>query len=1303
MESLANNDESVIGVAADANIYANVEDEGQAASVHEFFKEADDVHESLHRAIAPALEPQECRQICERIKGIWGQYQEQPGLLDPHLERMIGPIIGAIAGAVQKNPKRLEDALPNVHLLASLLYVLSTVRGYKVVARFFPHEAADLESALEAAEAEAADKGAWATRYCLQLWLAMVLFTPFDLRSIDSGGDRGLSTRLLELGLLGLKETGRQRDAAAWMLAKYFARPDVAADGALTALMEWTKAQWEATEDSFEQALRGFSQCGALQAWNQTLKAAPRSVLANLREPLMRLALKGPSEGGAQGFAGSSLLRKLRVAVATRTALAGLPVTIAPWRYERGARSLLPGFAQDSTEKSTTAVKPEEEDEEEDDGEDIPEETEEVLELLLTSLSDDDTVVRWAAAKGIGRVTNRLPKDFGDQVVESLVERTLSFRETDKSWHGGCLALAELARRGLLLPVRLSEVTPLVCQALHFEQQTGQHTVGQHVRDAACYVAWAFARAYAPDVLAPYVEDLANALIQVAVYDREINCRRAASAACQEHVGRQGTFPDGIAVVTIADYWTISSRRHSYMEVAPQIATLGKYRRNLIDHLVIKKLVHSDVQIRLLASQAFAKLTKEMDEEGIKYLNESVVPKLLERAQAEVQAGSGGNTLASRHGAVVGIAELVLASPEKIVIENQNKVRALVPGLEKARAYRGRGGEIMRQGACHLLETVAKARSWQFKDATCARYQQTIDECIRHSTDAIQFAAVDALRMLAHCRYSTELGLKVVDSFIAGLNKAEENVGARRGYALGLGMLKSDVLRTRCQEILEVLSREVRGVSLPGGADQDDPQTRQYASLSLGFLIEVGDLDGEALSTAVGSLEAAMGDYAVDTRGDVGSWVRDAAMEVAAMLLERHRRGAAASLEPAAVTRLLALMLQQAVEKIDRTRDRACLLLHRLLCCDGPAFSMMWAYRRICHSEQYGLTGPEMWVDPLNPESSYVSTNAGVTDAAGGYAQSDAQTSPSGNLPLAPSTPSKSWPPPHYETLVKAASELGARTGGADVRWGDVSTAFARLIPLLDCTEYRRSLVLGLIASVGGVTESTSREASKCLLAYLKGGDSRVRDVAAELLFAFDLVGSSDDAPDAKRLAVPLLNMLGVLLSHDCFPQCLANDLCDRVVAAVSRSKDLVRVKSAAPVFVGLLRWPGGVRRRAFMLHMTLLGHRFPKVRHIAAQALYVRLLEEDAEFDLSSEDNPDAMISKVTLDEVVELLTVTPWLGDLKGAAEEARRSMYAKLGLPLPKSLQEGYEKPEKKSQGTKTKEIGNSYADLVKDEHF
>ena len=56
----------------------------------------------------------------------------------------------------------------------------------------------------------------------------------------------------------------------------------------------------------------------------------------------------------------------------------------------------------------------------------------------------------------VGRVTGRLPRALADEVVLSLLDLFKS-RENDVAWHGGCLALAELGRRGLLLPQRLRE------------------------------------------------------------------------------------------------------------------------------------------------------------------------------------------------------------------------------------------------------------------------------------------------------------------------------------------------------------------------------------------------------------------------------------------------------------------------------------------------------------------------------------------------------------------------------------------------------------------------------------------------------------------------------------------------------------------------------------------------------------------------------------------------------------------------------------------------------------------------------
>ncbi|TKC39288.1 hypothetical protein EI555_004091, partial [Monodon monoceros] len=122
-----------------------------------------------------------------------------------------------------------------------------------------------------------------------------------------------------------------------------------------------------------------------------------------------------------------TLLRKLGVKLVQRLGLTFLKPQVAKWRYQRGCRSLVAGLQLSVQSPRDPGIETETPDS---DGEDdVPEEVESVIEQLLVGLKDKDTIVRWSAAKG--------------------------FQETDNAWHGGCLALAELSRRGLLLPSRL--------------------------------------------------------------------------------------------------------------------------------------------------------------------------------------------------------------------------------------------------------------------------------------------------------------------------------------------------------------------------------------------------------------------------------------------------------------------------------------------------------------------------------------------------------------------------------------------------------------------------------------------------------------------------------------------------------------------------------------------------------------------------------------------------------------------------------------------------------------------------------
>jgi tubulin-specific chaperone D len=117
--------------------------------------------------------------------------------------------------------------------------------------------------------------------------------------------------------------------------------------------------------------------------------------------------------------------------------------------------------------------------------------------------------VRWSAAKGIGRITNRLPKALGDDVVGSLLE-CFSVGEGDSAWHGGCLGSPSSKETRQCDPCGIAGDYLVFCnrvavltawKALQFDERKGMHSVGAHVRDAACYVCWAFARAYSPGLL----------------------------------------------------------------------------------------------------------------------------------------------------------------------------------------------------------------------------------------------------------------------------------------------------------------------------------------------------------------------------------------------------------------------------------------------------------------------------------------------------------------------------------------------------------------------------------------------------------------------------------------------------------------------------------------------------------------------------------------------------------------------------------------------------------------------------------
>ena len=115
--------------------------------------------------------------------------------------------------------------------------------------------------------------------------------------------------------------------------------------------------------------------------------------------------------------------------------------------------------------------------------------------------------------------------------------------------------------------------------------------------------------------------------------------------------------------------------------------------------------------------------------------------------------------------------------------------------------------------------------------------------------------------------------------------KTEENVAATRGYALALGAVPPRLLvlpAGRLDAILQVL--RVQSHHSCRIAGEPDPDTRKHCIEAMTEIIEKlavfpAALTVEQVARVLTVLLTACEDYSVDARGDVGSWIRAAAIK----------------------------------------------------------------------------------------------------------------------------------------------------------------------------------------------------------------------------------------------------------------------------------------------------------------------------------------------------------------------------------------------------------------------------------------
>ncbi|XP_010728726.3 tubulin-specific chaperone D [Larimichthys crocea] len=1089
----------------------------------------------------------------ERFLVIMNRYQEQPHLLDPHLEWMVNIILDFV---------RSEQSSPSlVHLSFRFLYIICKVRGYKVFMQLFPHEVADVQPVLDLlSRQDPTDSETWETRYMLLLWLSMTCLIPFDLYRLDghleSEGSKAtvpIMDRILAIAKSYLLVSDSPRDAASVLVSKFMTRPDVKLK-CLGDFLDWSLTTVSQTSD---QSMRDIMMLdGALQSLAKLFKHGKRDDLLQYAPTVLQcLEQKHLSESS------QATLRKLGVKLIQRLGLTFLKPRLAAWRYQRGNRSLAANLSMSQSATTTAAVTPEMETQEQEEDYDIPEEVETVIEQLLGGLKDKETIVRWSAAKGIGRVTGRLPKELADEVVGSVLD-CFSFQETDNAWHGGCLALAELGRRGLLLPSRLTDVVPLIIKSLTYEEKRGACSVGSNVRDAACYVCWSFARAYEPKELKPFVTQIARALLITTVFDRNVNCRRAASAAFQENVGRQGTFPHGIDIVTAADYYAVGNLNNCYLNISVYIASFPEYTKAMIDHLISMKINHWDGVIRELSTKALHNLTPQAPD----YMATTVLPQLLPMAV--------GIDLQGRHGAILACAEITHALYKLGLQTNRTVVDIISPEcvdalknihqkLHDRKQYRGFGGELMRPAMCGLIEKLSLSKMPFKNDPVITGWQWLIDDTIKtlHLVssgvkDSVMGAVVSALSALCEEYYQSEPGQAdsqiqdvLVSQYTEGLKSPQ--MLTRCGSALALGCLPRFMIHGKLKQILDGL-QQMCTVSQKEGtfteARRDAVKAIAQVCLKAGVCAN-GSLDSnlcsENVSEVYGTLLDSMNDYTTDSRGDVGAWVREAAMTSLMEVTMLVAGSAPEILSPDLVKCMMCCLAQQAAEKIDRYRAHAGNIFLSLLHSTEPA---------VLHI-------------------------------------------------------------PHREELLT----IFPVTTMTSLNWNAPSQAFKYITELLRLPQYQRHTLLGLTVSVGGITESTVQFSSQWLFHYLRGIE---KNNAALEQFGETLLIIFRDNLRNDRVSVPFLKMLNQILANSCFEIFTTQEnhpFCGELLTLFKefkRTKDISKLRACVTVFCGLIQFQGEVRKKVLSQLLMLLCHSFPVIRKTTASQMYEMLLTYDDVID---------------------------------------------------------------------------------------
>ncbi|KAL8790067.1 MAG: hypothetical protein Q9213_000769 [Squamulea squamosa] len=912
-----------------------------------------------------------------KIERLIGTFQEWPQLLDPTLDHLVQPLVTAFVEYLQNharhyrhmNPKKLVDPLPRA--ICKVLYTLCKVRGPKVITRFFSNEPAILEPMLDAfdswnrvSDSAEDDKHSnaehliWEEKYIILLWLSHLALTPFDLASMSTsygetdifppgtlkslGELPNVAHRLVALGVRYLSSASKEREAAVSLLVRLSLRPDMQQLHLHTQLIEWILSS---LNDNLSGNVHGsiYFYTGALSYLAGFFRSGSGQTVAPFLIPIFQCMQTITAEGvrTASDIQGSAFARKLVVKIHHFLVIHLLS--------ESSAAAVID---QNNDLDLLNAI----------------------FDHLLTSLAVKDNPVRLAASKALSVIAQKLDSDMKAQLVDDIarkLQENLVFKHSESTtadnefqgadtmaiqrnftavdplnWHGLILTLSHLLFRHSAPEAQLPTIIGLIIDALGFEQRSSLGTsLGAGVRDAACFGIWSLARRYSTAELLgvpisdvqsgaehqgcnSIIEFLAAELVLTATLDPEGNIRRGASAALQELVGRHPDIvPSGIRLIQIVDYHAVGLRSRAMHDVALQAAALDEIYLDAISVGMSswRALGSPSAAIRRDAAVIVGRINRMHSLESTTF-QQMLFLGTFDTSEIYQQRSRGERTADEWHGLYLAYAALIRqgyfsgTSFVRRMRTTQGDVFLLeehgIFGIKDIKS-RGKRSELAIEALCTVLAAVSTSIRTNLMLEEVSYHVHILEACFKHCTQQVLSVVKSAAESVIGCL--EEQGRQsLIRSWLVDIQEGRNGQLRSGGSNVNLVTVVGAVLPVTSMKTvpkdlmtlqMDVLVSQLSKVSSVG---------TKCAVLKDLFLPVFSSAYDSRFSTKEHlkmAIIECLDDHTIDSRGDIGSDVRIAAID---LLSKTH-----AAWDDSLKHKAFGIVYGLAVEKLDRVRGCA--------------------------------------------------------------------------------------------------------------------------------------------------------------------------------------------------------------------------------------------------------------------------------------------------------------------------------------------------------------------------------------------